>query len=149
MHMSGTDWTGGCWGEVFEIYRARGPGKVQVGDLVGLHYPRQHGTWLGCAGSKCGKASCPGSPSTTHGFAASENWYRCWGEVFKIYVKGKTSGPVRSDDDISLYYLQNQNWAAVGYGSMVKLPCLGTARPPTVTKFDSCAFETFRLWKKK
>ena len=47
-------------------------------------------------------------------------------------MKGKPSYPVQSDNDISMYYLQNQNWAAVGYGSMVKLPCLGTAHPPTV-----------------
>ena len=70
MQMTGTDWNT-CWGEVFEIYRARRPSKVQVGDLVGLHYPRQNGTWLGCAGNKCAKATCPGFPSTSDGFADS------------------------------------------------------------------------------
>jgi len=148
MHMSVSDWNN-CWGEVFQIYRANGAGKVQVGDLVGLYYPREAGRWLGCAGSKCAKATCPGLPTTLHGFAASEDWYRCWGEVFKIYVKGKTSGPVKSDDDVALYYLQDSKWAAQGdSGDMVKYPCLGTARPPAVSTYDSCAFETFRIWKK-
>ena len=147
MQMTGNDWTN-CWGEVFRIYRADGPGEIHVGDLVGLYYPRQGGTWIGCAGSTCAKASCPGYPSTTHGFATQDNWYRCWGEVFRIYAKNKGLGAtINSDDDVAFFYIQEQLWMALGYNSMVKYPCLGTSRPPPLSNYDGCAYETFQIWK--
>lgn len=146
--MIGSDWTH-CWGEVFTIYRANGPGSVRVGDLVGIYYPHDR-RWFGCAGSRCAKATCPGYPTIENGFATQELWYRCWGEVFKIYAKGKSSGSIiNSDDDVTLYYLQDQNWVAQGYDfPTVKRPCLGTARPPPLSTYDCCPHETFRIWKR-
>ena len=149
MLMKGSDWTN-CWGEVFEIYRTL-PGAVRVGDLVGLHYPRQRGHWLGCAGNQCGRATCPGHPTTAYGFASQDLWFRCYGEVFRIYARGKSSGSIiNSDDNIALYYLQNQLWVAQGYDIHTdKRPCLGTSRPPALSVYDGCAFETFRIWKRE
>ena len=149
MLMMGSDWTN-CWGEVFQIYRANGLGQVRVGDLVGLYYPREGGRWFGCGGSSCAKATCPGYPTTTYGFANQESWFRCWGEVFKIYARGKALGSViNSDDDIVLYYLQENLWVAQGNDRFetMKYPCLGTYRPPPLAHYDGCAFETFRIWK--
>ena len=148
MQMTGNDWID-CSGEVFKIYRASGPGNVRVGDLVGLYYPGQSGTWLGCAAVNCAKGTCPGYPTTAHGFAAKEHWYRCWGEVFKIYAKGKSLGAIiNSDDDVAFYYLQDKLWMAQGYDNMIKLPCLKTSRPPPLQNYDVCSYETFRVWKK-
>lgn len=150
MMMTGNDWKN-CWGEVFEIYRESGPGPVRVGDLIGLHYPRQKGAWLGCHADTCAKATCPGMPTTQNGFATDENWYRCWGEVFKIYAKGKNmNDTIHAFDDVMLFYLQSQLWVAQGSGNMIcKLPCPGTSRPPTLQRYDICACEIFQIWKKK
>lgn len=149
MYMTGSEWNS-CWGEVFRIYRLGGPGSVRVGDFVGLYYPRQIGTWLGCSGSYCAKATCPGNPTHAFGFASNEKWLQCWGEVFVIYAYGKSTGAViKPDDQIVLYYLQQNLWLAQGpSGSTRKLPCLGTSRPPSLAKHDVCAWETFRIWKR-
>ena len=66
--MSGDDWTN-CAGEVFKIYRASGTGAVRVGDLVGIYYPHESGRWLDCSSDNCAKGTCPGTPTTAHGFA--------------------------------------------------------------------------------
>ena len=148
MHMSGTDWTN-CWGEVFKIYRASGSGQVCVGDLVGLYYPAQANHWLGCTETTCPHSSCPGQPTTAHGFATDEHWYTCCDEVFKIYANGKSSGAViNSGDDIMLYNLEQGRWVAQGEGDATTTTCAGTTRPPPVSKFDECYKETFKIWKK-
>ena len=81
---------------------------MQVGDLVGLHYPHQCGTLLGCAGSKCENATYPGFPSASDGFANNERLYIYLAEVFKIYMKGKTEGTIQSGRAFALYCLSNQ-----------------------------------------
>lgn len=97
--IGGTEWTN-CWGEVFRFYRARGSGRVRVGDVVGVYYPTQPGKWLGCSGGNCAKATCPGTPSTTYSFQNREKWTVCPGEVFVIYAQGKTVGSVINEHDI-------------------------------------------------
>ena len=147
MHMTGSDWTN-CWGEVFRIYRAGGPGQICVGDIVGLYYPRLAGHWLGCTGSTCQKSSCPGQPTTTYGFALEEQWYTCCSEVFKIYAYGKNiSAVINSGDDIMLYNLDQGRWVAQGEGSATTTTCAGTSRPPSTATLDLCHQETFTIWK--
>ena len=148
--MMGNDWTA-CLGEVFRIYRALGPGAVRVGDLVGLYYPLEGGRWFGCGGSNCAKATCPGNPTTAHGFATAEDWYRCWGEVFVIYASGKGNGAIiNAQDEIVLYYLQEGLWVGQGYeGYTRKYPgCLGPSRPPPLDRYDGCVLENFKIWKR-
>ena len=133
---------------MFQIYRAAGPGAVQVGDLVGLHYPHQPGHWLGCAGNQCGKATCPGSPTTAYGFSSDERWFTCYGEVFRIYAKEKNVGDtINAGDLIMLYYLNGVLWVSQGTGSTIKASCPGTSRPPPFTKFDRCPYEGFTIMK--
>ena len=148
MDMAGNDWTR-CWGEVFQIYRKNGPGDIRSGDLVGLHYPRKTGKWLGCAGF-CGKAGCPGTPNPVTGFSSSSKWHSCWGEVFRIYARNKYSEePINTNDDVALFYQRGKQWVSQGYKhNTAKRPCLGKSFPPLDYKFDNCAWETFRLWKK-
>ena len=142
-------WLDRVWGEVFRIYRAAGSGHVRAGDIVGFYYPYQPGFWLGCAGANCAKSDCPGSPTTAHGFASEDHWVRCWGEVFRIYANGKSSGTViNSGDDIMLYYIQGDTWVSQGDGNTRKLPYPGSVRPPAFDKFDGCGWETFKIWKR-
>ena len=146
--MTGSDWTH-CWGEVFRIYRASGPGQVRVGDLVGLYHPYTNGHWFGCSLRECGKTTCPGQPTIAHGFAQQEKWYRCWGEVFKIYANSKSNGDIINlyDDDIMLYYLQDSSWVSQGYEGTLKSRCPGSSRPPSSSKYDRCSHEVFKIWK--
>ena len=149
MRMSGTDWTN-CWGEIFRIYRASGPGQVCVGDVVGIYYPRSPGYWMGCTGNTCPRSSCPGQATTAHGFATQENWYTCCSEVFTIYASGKANGAViDSGDDIMLYSLDLGRWVAQAGEdvSTTTTTCAGTTRPPPAAKFDECHKETFTIWK--
>ena len=71
--------------------------------------------------------------------------------MFEIYVKGKLLGEdVNSDDIIALFYVNEQNWVAQGYDrETVKLPSLGTTRPPAYSIYDGCAYESFQVWKKE
>ena len=151
MIMMGNDWDT-CYGEVFQIYRASGPGRVRVGDLVGLYYPNLPGKWFGCPGigRGCVKTICPGHPTIAHGFAAQDNWYRCWGEVFRIYTNGKRNGDViNSGDDIMFYYIQEGNWISQPVtGNVAKFHCPGIVRPPPLSRFDVCPSETFKVWKR-
>ncbi len=145
--MHGNDWNR-CWGEVYKIYRASGRGIVRVNDFVGLYFPRSK-QWLSCGGNKCNKQGCPGHPNIHYGFSHRSKWNNCVGEVFRIYVKGKSNGAVvNSDDDISLYYARQRVWVSQGYHLTEKRVCLGKSLPPPALKYDGCAHETFTIWKK-
>jgi len=146
--MEGRDWTN-CWGEVFQIYRASGPGTVKVGDLVGIYYPRERGRWLGCPTEKCGKATCPGIPTIAYGFQNRENWLRCYGEVFKIYARGKSLGSaITAHDPVLLFYIQDQNWVGLDTTYVLHHTCPGTVRPPPSNKYDQCWGEVMEIWKR-
>lgn len=143
LYMEGTDWSH-CWGEVFRIYRAAGPGDVRVGDVIGLFMRNR---WFSLASGRGHLASCPGAPTTQYGFASSENWYRCWGEVFKIYARGKSIGDVIQDhDDITLYYIQRQKWVGFVDENPDFRTCPGSTRPPPPQRYDVCWGEIFELW---
>ena len=51
------------------------------------------------AGGKGHKATCPGLPTIAHGFSNNYKWYHCYGEVFKIYARGKRNGAVIRDHE--------------------------------------------------
>ena len=148
LFMEGSDWTN-CWGEVFQIYRASGPGTVKVGDVVGVYYPRQPGKWLGCSPSNCALATCPGTPTTTYGFQNSEKWLRCYGETFKIYARGKSLGSaITAHDAVMLFYIQGQKWVGLDTTYVGHRTCPGTARPPPPDKCERCWGEVMEVWKR-
>lgn len=145
LYMEGADWKN-CYGEVFEINRRAGSGVVKVGEDIALYYPREPGKWLGCAGKRCGKATCPGRHSCTSGFASPSKWNQCWGEVFKIYVRGKRIGaPVRSNDHIMLYFPRHRNWIGVPSAYADHRTCPGRSLPPPANLYDRCWGEIFEL----
>ena len=136
----------GCRGERFRIYRASGPGIVRAGDLIGIYYP-YGSSWLGCAGSECVRASCPGTLSTTYGFQDIERWYRCYGEVFKIYARGKGIGDaIEEHDHVSLFHLQQQKWLSMTETIATISSCPGSVRPRTIGNYERCWGETFEIW---
>jgi len=147
LFMEGGDWTY-CFGEVFRIYRASGPGTVRVGDVVGIYYPHEPGKWMGCGGSNCVKSTCPGTPTTAYGFHNSENWFRCYGEVFKIYARGKSLGSaITAHDIVMLFYIQAQNWITISTSYVGHHTCPGTVRPPPSNKYEQCFGAVMEIWR--
>lgn len=135
-----------CLGESFQIYTTK-PGEIKSGDLVGLHYPHQRGFWLACS-STCGKSSCPGQPTDAIGFSHEDKWFQCFGEVYRIYVYGKSVGSqVMSGDSIALYYVKEKIWLNGGGDKIVKVHCIGPT-PPHASQYDTCAHETFTIVKR-
>ena len=144
------DWSN-CYGAVFQIYRQRGSGEIQVGDKIGLYYPTKDGHhWFSCYLDECNTSPCPGQPSDSHGFADEDGWTRCWGEVFQIYAYGKHVGQsIEVKDDIMLYYSQDRKWVSLFYETNAnKHDCpTATSLPPTTNVYDMCWAEVFTLSK--
>ena len=146
---SGSDWTN-CRAEVFQFYRARGPGAVRVGDVVGVYYPYEPGKWLGCnsRSGNCGKYTCPGTPSTTYGFQRQDRWTVCGGEVFMIYAQGKTVGStINKHDIIMLYYLIGNQWVNLASTTVARGSGPGTTRPPSAATYTSQWSYTLEVWR--
>lgn len=136
-----------CWGEVFQIFRKDGPGYIKTGDPVGIYYPRE-GTWLGCPGHVCYKARCPGRPNTHYGFSGRHVWFRCVGEVFKIYARDKGMGSnIYHRDDITIYLPAYHKYVGFLGGKIHREGCPGNP-PPRRLVYDHCYGEIFTIWKK-
>ena len=147
VYFDGADWISRCGGEIFRIYRMDGPGYVRVGDYIGIYYPAAN-RWLGCANTNCGKYDCPGSPTSSYGFSSQEKWYRCGGEVFRIYAKNKGTGSVIYSYDDVMFYVGNGEWLSLlPHENAVKRPCPGSVRPPPAEKYDVCGGEVFNIKK--
>ena len=148
MYMEGSDWNK-CYGEVFKIYRMRGLGKVRAGDVIAINYPRERGRWFGCSGKYChGRAACPGKPTSAYGMQSEERWYQCFGEVFKIYAKGRALGaPIYANDDVMLFYVQSKHWVGLVGKYANRRTCPGTVRPPPSSRYE-CWGEVFELWRR-
>ena len=148
MYFEGDDWTLRCGGEIFQIYRASGPGYIRVGDLVGLYFPAQD-KWLGCPHSVCGKYDCPGSPTWHYGFSSISKWSRCGGEVFKIYARNKgTHFLIAAHDDVMFYYVAGKQWLSLQANQNAKKEtCPGLSLPPSASKYDFCGAEVFNINK--
>ena len=143
------DYTRRCVGEVMQIYRANGPGSVKVGDLIGIYYPIDK-KWLGCHGSgNCYKHACPGHPTLAYGFSNYEHWHRCYGEIYKIYARGKKNGDIITHkDDVMILFLQNFDYLSFPGGTIHRNPCPSGHRPPSREKYDCCWGEVFNIWKR-
>ena len=125
LYMQRDDWKN-CPAEVFKIYRAAGPGTVEVGDVVGLYVG--DGKWFSVYQASGGRhmSPCPGTPSTQHGFATTGKWSECSGEDFQIYAYRKEIGdPIQDHDNIFLYYAKDEKWVAFAGEHSSLAPCLG------------------------
>ena len=135
-----------CRGEVFQIFKPH-QGVIRSGDIVGLHYGHSVGYWLGCAGPVCGKAYCPGRPHGHYGFDSKHKWFKCHGEVYKIYAYRKNNGAViNSGDDIMLNVFYKKTWVN-GDGVVEGNNHCPGGKPPQEHKFDVCSHEVFTIMK--
>ena len=141
LFMEGHDWIK-CRGEVLQIFRAAGPGYVRFGDVVGFY--AGGGQWYSSGGHKRG---CPGYPNGHYGFSTPQKWHECWGEVFKIYAKGKHYGQtIQGHDYITVYHVRERRWLSLGGPHPGLSTCPGNAQPPPPDRYDQCGAEVFELW---
>ena len=144
--ISGSEWRS-CAGEVFQFYRASGPGAVRVGDVVGAYFPRRQ-KWLGCYEGSCYRRPCPGRPSNTYGFQSQDKWTVCPGEVFKIYAKGKALNSIINEHDIiMLYYLVDNQWVNLANTIVARGSGPGTTRPPSAATYETNWSYALEVWK--
>ena len=137
-----------CAKNAFRIYRARGPGEVLVGDIVGIYLTSEQGMWFSCRNATCSKHSCPGVATSDNGFAKKDDWLLCYGEVFKIYARGRSfSEPIMSHDDVMLNYIHEGNWVESGYFPYKSI-CPGTIRPPPDEAYEYCYYNVYQIKKK-
>ena len=138
-----------CYGEVFRIYRARGPGHIVNGDFVGIYYVAQR-TWFSMYRGKGGKSSCPGIATAAHGFADLSKWFLCGAEVFQIFAKGKQMGErITDQDDVALYTpcaLQTVHFTQPRMTfSKCMMKATNHAFPINDAAFDKCPFESVEI----
>ena len=133
-----------CYNLFFRIYRHRGRGPLRNGDIVGLHNPKRN-QWLGCCARECRRSSCPGNVNFAYGFQSQEKWVRCYGEVFRIYARGRRMGEyIMSQDQVALYFLQKGSWL-YSHGHFYKNTCMGAHRPPNDSMYERCLHSTFEI----
>lgn len=144
---NGGDWSK-CAGEVFQIFRAAGPGSVKVGDVVGFYIADE---WFSMVRGKGQRATCPGTPTINYGFATKDKWRQCYGEVFQIYAKGKSIGDaIENHDYINIYYVHDKKWVGlVGNYPPGFATCPGEIQPPPPDRYTKCWGEAFELWLHK
>ena len=139
----GSDWTR-CWGEVFRMYRAAGPGNILNGDFVGLYYPREN-KWFSMFQGRGRRLTCPGNPSNTYGFQDFRRWFLCGSEVFRVYAKGKPIGAKITDQDtIALYYPTGIQHVVFMTNQVILNRCMlqrsGYSPLPNNRGFDECKY---------
>ena len=140
-----------CLGEKIQILRALGPGRILVGEFVGLFYT--HGSrWVSMLGGTAHKSSCPGtSTSPQFGFENFARWFQCSGEVFQVYAKGKAIGqPIIDQDTISFYYPLETTFLTFNNDRRVSTArCMldrsAFSRPPTNDAFDQCKYDSVEI----
>ena len=150
LYMDPDDWTN-CWGEVFQIYRQDGTGNILVGDVIGIHYPREHGQWFSMYEGKGHKNECPGAPNLNTGFSSPNKWSDCWGETYRIYARGQDGNvkpalqPIQEHDIIMLCLSKEHKF--VSFSDVFGLnTCPMGSVPPPANKYDECWGEVAELW---
>ena len=85
-----------------------------------------------------------------YGFQDTERWYHCYGEVFKIYARGKGIGDaIEEHDHVSLFHIQEQRWLSM-HDHIARLgSCPGLIRPRCIENYDYCPRTTFEIWSRQ
>ena len=144
----GSDWTR-CWGSVFRMFRAAGPGYILNGDFVGLYYPREN-RWFSMLHGYGRKITCPGSPCSRYGFQTFHRWFTCAAEVFRVYAKGKRYGArIIDQDQISLYYPQGIQHVVFSTNGATLNRCMlvrsGYSQIPSNRAYDECKYMSVEI----
>ena len=65
-----------------------------------------------------------------------------------IYARGKAIGaPILEHDDITLLYVQSEQWVGLVESVPDYRTCPGTAYPPPPNKYNVCWGEIFEIWR--
>ena len=142
---------GRCWGEEFQII---GEGAlhnpIKCGQRIRLRYLREQNTWMGCPSKRnyCDKRTCPGTTAQGSNFANS----RCWGEIFRIYSRGKVNGQtLYSGDVVMLYYEHGGRYVSIqgeNFGDDTSLNFCPGVTPPAYLSYGTCSRNAFRIYRK-
>ena len=105
---------------------------------------------MGCfPKTRCDKRTCPGTTAQASDFS------RCWGEVFRIYARGKTNGQVIYDGDVvMLYYIADGNdgrYVSIqgqNFRDDTSLNFCPGVVPPAYLSYGICSKNAFRIFRK-
>ena len=139
-----------CWGEEFQII---GEGNtcnpIKSGQQIRLRYPRENNTWLGCPkNNRCDKRICAGTTAQGRNFSND----RCWGEIFRIYSRGRRNGnAIYNGNVVMLYYVHKGKYISIqgesiGYDTSLN-SCPGIA-PPAYYTYEICSNNAFHVYQK-
>ena len=139
-----------CYGENFQII---GEGtsytSIKSGQRIRLRYLHEHNTWIGYPnGINCDKRTCPGTTSQGGNFANN----RCWGEIFRMYARGKTDGQtIYNGAVVMLYYERSGRYVSIqgkNYGDDTSLDFCPGSPPPAYLSYGICSKNAFRIYRK-
>ena len=138
---------GPCHGEEFQIIGEGTRRKpIKSGQQIQLRYLHGTNEWIGCPhNNRCDKRDCPGTISQARAF-------RCLGEIFRIYARGRANGEtIYNGDLVMLYYVQGGKYVSI-QGQEEKDNtsldfCPGKA-PPAYLSYGICSKNTFRVYRK-
>ena len=138
-----------CQGEVLQIYRMEGPGTVHSGDTVGIYYPLGK-TWFSMYEGEGHKDKCPGTPNIETGFHTRQLWYKCWGEVFLVFAKGKNNGEqITAGDRLALFYPAEHSHVRFSTNQSTLSQCMleksGGSIQPSNRAYDECLEDSVLL----
>ena len=141
---------GRCYGEEFQIIGEGTHGSaIKSGQRIRLRYLRDHNAWMGCpANTYCDKRTCPGT--TAAGTVFTNN--RCWGEVLKIYARGRADGQIIYNGDlVMLYYAWGGKYVSIQgqfEGNDTSLNFCPGEVPPAYLSYGICSKNVFRIYRK-
>ena len=138
-----------CWGENFQII---GEGaihnSIKSGQRIRLRYLNEQNTWMGCSlNNRCDKRTCSGTTSQGSNFNDG-----CWGNIFRIYARGRKNGQtIYNGDVIVLYYVHGGRYVSIqGQYNQDRTSldfCPGVA-PPAYLSYGICSKNVFRIYRK-
>ena len=144
------DFTGRCWGEEFQIIGEGTHGSaIKSGQQIRLRFLREQNSWMGCAAHhRCDKNTCPGTTAQGSNF----RYARCYGEIFRIYARGRINGQtIYNGDVVMLYYVRDGRYVAIqgeNPGDDTSLNFCPGEVPPAYLSYAICSQNVFRIYRK-
>ena len=102
---------------------------------------------MGCPSKvNCDKRTCPGTISTGGDFINN----RCWGEIFIIIARDRTTGQtIYRGDVVMLYYPNNGTYVSIqgkNDGDDTSLDFCPGMFPPGYLSYEICSKNVFRIY---
>jgi len=141
---------GRCWGEDFQIIgEGTTHNPIKSGQRIRLRYLREHNAWMGCSlNNRCDKRPCPGTTAQGGDFTND----RCWGEIFRIYARGRKNGEVIYNGDVvMLYYARDGKYVSIqgqNEDDDTSLNFYPGVAPPAYLSYGICSKNAFRVYRK-